>query len=284
MIPALLILVFLVQCAWFIRTQSLTVDEPVHILAGLEGWHHDVFVQWNDHPPLARLWCTLPLLNPKWTARVVPKVFAYGDAVLVGPDPVAMANRARPMNIVFGLILAAVLWFTARAAFSVGAANLALALFALSPSMIANFSMVTTDGVAAVFVFATAVYLVRWKRNPSIGRTVMLGVILGLLLLSKFSTPVMYALAIFWMLVTKPDVLFVANPRRWNWGKPGARRPSLFLSFGEATFSTYRVLRCTTACSPLRFLIRSQSLRRRPFISTLRSRCRRASIWRDSGG
>jgi hypothetical protein len=33
----LLILLFLAQCAWFIRTQSFTNDEPEHLVAGAGG-------------------------------------------------------------------------------------------------------------------------------------------------------------------------------------------------------------------------------------------------------
>jgi len=53
-----------------IRTQSLTYDEPVHIAEGLNAWRYGRFEQYNDHPPLARLWFALPLLNPKWQVDV----------------------------------------------------------------------------------------------------------------------------------------------------------------------------------------------------------------------
>lgn len=66
LIPAVLLLCYAAQCAWFIRTQSLTYDEPVHIAEGLNAWRHGRFEQYNDHPPLARLLCTLPLLSEKW--------------------------------------------------------------------------------------------------------------------------------------------------------------------------------------------------------------------------
>ena len=41
--------------------------------------------------------------------------------------------------------------------FSEGAANVALALFAFTPSLIANFSVTTTDGIGALFVFLAAI-------------------------------------------------------------------------------------------------------------------------------
>ena len=35
-VPVLLLSYYVLQCGWFIRTQSFTFDEPVHIVTGLE--------------------------------------------------------------------------------------------------------------------------------------------------------------------------------------------------------------------------------------------------------
>ena len=216
--PASLVLVYILQCAWFIRTQSFAIDEPVHIFAGLDAWRTGSFRYWNDHPPLARLWCTLPILGAKWQVDG-DSIQHLHQATYILPNPESLATRARAMNVIFGVILGVVLWLTARRALSVGAANVALVLFVLWPALVAHFSLVTTDGAAALFTFATAAYLLRWRRNPSAPRTATLGLLLGLLLLAKFSTPVMFALAVCWMLVTAPEALFVLNPLRWNWGR-----------------------------------------------------------------
>ena len=148
-------LLYAAQCAWFIRTQSLTYDEPVHIAEGLNGWRYGRFEQYNDHPPLARLWFTLPLLNPKWQVDVqkLPDSF---HITRIAPDPEALAWRARAMNVLLGLLLAWLVWRAADQLFSRGAANFALALFVFSPSLIAHFSIATTDGAATLFIFAAA--------------------------------------------------------------------------------------------------------------------------------
>ena len=52
---ALLVGIYIAQCAWFIRTQSFTNDEPEHLVAGLEAWRYGEFARWHDQPPLARL-------------------------------------------------------------------------------------------------------------------------------------------------------------------------------------------------------------------------------------
>jgi 4-amino-4-deoxy-L-arabinose transferase-like glycosyltransferase len=220
LLPALLALIYVAQCAWFIRTQSLTYDEPVHIAEGLNAWRDGRFEQYNDHPPLARLWCTLPLLDQRWQVEIerLPDAFRV---TRIAPDPVALAWRARAMNVLFGLVLAWSVWRAAERLFSRTAANFALALFAFSPSLIAHFSIAATDGAATLFIFATAWALVRWRRRPTWRRTVGLGLLLGLLLLAKFSTAPMFVLAFLWMLPVGLDRVIQA-PTRWNWGKTAA--------------------------------------------------------------
>src|SRR4029450_834461 len=111
-----------------IRTQSLTMDEPSHIAAGIDAWRHSSFSLLNDHPPLARMWFTLPLRDERWQVDIAT-VLSGGRASYVTPDPMSLATRARTMNVILGLTLAGVLWWTARRIFSEGGANLALALF-----------------------------------------------------------------------------------------------------------------------------------------------------------
>ncbi len=218
-LPAALVVLYGLQCAWFIRTQSLTYDEPVHIAEGLDSWRHGRFEQYNDHPPLARLWCALPLINDKWQIEIEPRAHDFRVS-RISPDPEALAWRARAMNVLLGVALALLLWRVADRLFSRGAANFALALFAFAPSLIAHFSLATTDGAAALLIFATAWQLVRWRRNPTWHETFLLGAALGLLLLAKFSTAPMFVLALLWSLVPTPEDL-VANPLRWNWRKAG---------------------------------------------------------------
>ncbi len=132
------------------------------------------------------------------------------------PGPEWIAWRTRPMNTLLGVALGAALWFATRRLFSEGAANVALALFAFTPSLIAHFSVATTDGAGALFIFLTAYQLVRWRRNPSHGQTLLMGLVLGGLLLAKLYTPPETVLALLLMLVLGPDRI-LKRPRDWNW-------------------------------------------------------------------
>jgi hypothetical protein len=174
---------------WFVGSQSLTYDEPTHIRAGLEAWRQGRFDEWNDQPPLARALVTLPLLGATpWTVepreRPWPGTFW---TMRVRPDPVRMAWLTRSVNIALGVALAALLWTASRRFFNEGAANIALGMFAVSPPLIAHFSLATVDGAMTLMVFAAGLMLLAWRRRPSGLMTMGLGAVLGLLLLTKFS-------------------------------------------------------------------------------------------------
>jgi hypothetical protein len=220
LLPLVLLLIYVAQCAWFIRTQSFTFDEPIHIVTGLEMWRYSRIQDWNDHPPLQRLLCTLPLIGSKWQVDVQGN---FPDFLAVGfhPGPQQMADRGRAVSVVLGIILALVLWTTTRRLFSEQAANLALALFVFSPALIAHYSLITTDGIGVLMIFATAVQLLRWRHNPSRRQTALLGLVMGLLLLAKFYTPPMFLVALGWLLLLKPEKI-AFHPARWNWRAAGA--------------------------------------------------------------
>jgi 4-amino-4-deoxy-L-arabinose transferase-like glycosyltransferase len=195
------------------KTQSLSNDEPLHIVAGTEAWRLNRFERWNDHPPLVFLLSTLPELIVHGKISIGEDV-KYADAISPSPEVVAWAGRS--VIVLMGVLLGLLLWVTARRLFSEGAANFALALFAFSPSLIANFSISCNDGATALVTFAVAMQLVYWRRRQSWGRAIALGLLLGAMLSTKFSLPVMFALALALVLILKPTAV-EWNPRNWNW-------------------------------------------------------------------
>lgn len=213
--PALLLLLFAGQCVWVIRTQSLTYDEPMHIVEGLEGWRQGRFQEFIQNPPLARLWCTLPLLGPKWQMDL--EFLRAGFRLhRVAPDVSSLAWRARAMNVGLGVLLGWLLWLAAAKLFSDGAANFALALFVFCPSVLAHFSLATTDGAAALLIFAAALQVVSWRGDPSWKRTLSCGVVMGLMLLTKLSALPMFAVGVLWMLALVSGRVSFDLPN-WNW-------------------------------------------------------------------
>jgi len=212
-IPVALLTVFALQSLWFIGTQSLTYDEPGHIIAGLEAWEHGRFQMWTDHPPLGRFWLTLPIARAD--VDIGQQQLPRGYRVTaMQPGPEWLAWHTRPMNTLLGVALGVTLWFATRRLFSEGAATVALALFAFTPSLIANFSVTTTDGIGALFVFLTAYQFVRWRRKSGRSQTIIMGLVLGGLLLAKTYTPPEFLLALVLMLVIKRDC---GQQTRLNW-------------------------------------------------------------------
>jgi len=226
-LPIFLLFAYVVQCVWFARTQSFTFDEPQHITTGLDNWRFDRFDLVLEHPPLGHLLPTLPIAFGNWEITLAdpPKKGILGTGIT---DPIELATRVRLVNVALGVFLGVVLWFVTRNIFSEGAANLVLTLFAFSPSLIANFTLVTTDGVTTLMIFLAAVQLVRWRTDRSLRATLLLGMILGFLLLAKLSTPPVFCLALALILVLKPDG-WEWSPRRWNWYL-------MFVAFGLALF------------------------------------------------
>lgn len=216
LIPLLLLFAYAIQGVWFIRTQSFSWDEPLHLSAGLEEWRDGSFKFVSDHPPLAHL------LPAAWLAHdrsvqmnFVTKPLVSVDLVSTTPDPDYIARRSRPAILLLGVILAGLLWSTARNLFSEGAANFALALFAFSPSLIAHYSMITTDGAITLAYFAATIQLMRWRKNPSWQQTASLGVLLGVLLLSKLNAPFFVLLNLAFVLVKRPAEWH--SMRSWRW-------------------------------------------------------------------
>jgi Dolichyl-phosphate-mannose-protein mannosyltransferase len=214
LVPVLL-LVFILQCAWFIRTQSFTVDEPEHIVAGLEAWRFGEFERWHDQPPLARLLFALPLLRTHWKYEIGK---LDEEVHPLTPAPEVWLYRARSMNVLLGVALLLVFWLAARQLFSESAATFALALAVLSPDLVAHFSLATIDGAGTLFIFVAVAQLIRWRHCPTRGQTLLLGVALGLMLLAKFNSPPLFLLALFLVLSSKPEGL-AWGPKSWNWGK-----------------------------------------------------------------
>jgi hypothetical protein len=217
-IVSLLILIFVLQCAWFIRTQSFTNDEPEHLVAGLEAWRFGEFQQWSGHPPLGRMLFALPLLHTNWQYQFVDKPV---QVRLVSPAPEVWLYRARPVAVVMGVALLLLLWAAARDLFSEAAAHFVLALAVLSPDLIANFSLANTDGIGCLFIFACVLQWLRYWRNPSWAQAILLAVLSGLLLLSKYNSPPL--LALLWLLVlTLAPGEIKLNPAGLQWRRTAA--------------------------------------------------------------
>jgi 4-amino-4-deoxy-L-arabinose transferase-like glycosyltransferase len=208
----LAVLVF--QYARVADANSLTWDECNHMYAGYMSWMHRDFGLNPEHPPLAKLLATIPLLSmplkmPALLDRSYEKeAFLGGKEFLFHNDANTMTFRARMAASVITILLAIVVFLAARELFGTGAGFLALGLVAFDPTLLAHGAVVTTDSAQSCFLLASVYAYYRYSTAPSAWRLTAVGIAAGLALASKHST-----ILLFPMLAAEAVVEVVRGPK-----------------------------------------------------------------------
>jgi hypothetical protein len=182
---------------WFhIVKTSVTIDEPVHILAGHRYLQCGDFSINTEHPPLLKLLAAAPL---KGRTFIEPfeacgtkinhpaENFRFGMLFLAknGVDPIVVP--ARLAASLMSLLLAVLIFFAAREMFGIWESVVALALLAFEPNLIAHGSLVTTDMALTAMMFAAVYALYRYLKKPGVFRFLIVGMTVGLTLSAKHS-------------------------------------------------------------------------------------------------
>lgn len=172
--------------------QSLTVDEPFHLLAGLEMHQHGQNLLNLEHPPLVKWLAAWPLAGEP--ALAVPAIRAglvMKTWELLFGDPAATFRYIwRSRAILVALIALPLLWlaFALGRRFGGVRAGLALAAFVgLAAASLPYLVLSQTDAAVALGFLATLLAAIRYAEAPSFGRAAWLGAALGLALAAKFS-------------------------------------------------------------------------------------------------
>jgi len=187
-IAALLIAVGAMRMASTFRILSATSDEATHIGAGLEMYQYHRYLFQRENPPLPRLVLAIaPYFggmrydNRGNFPEQIHSIF-YGHG-----DYRANLVRARVGNIVFFVIAAVALFFTARDAIGERGSLFALFLFTMEP-IILGYSAVATHDAAATAGVAVALFaFTRWLRQPRLKSALCFGAAFGFSILCKFS-------------------------------------------------------------------------------------------------
>ncbi|MBI2609573.1 glycosyltransferase family 39 protein [Candidatus Giovannonibacteria bacterium] len=196
---------------------TATFDEIAHIGAGF------TYLQLKDsrlnpeHPPLMKDIAAIGLLflnlnyehpQPFWNAPDVnERQWVNGNYLLYGsgnnPDQILIWSRLPIMilAIIFGWLL--YLWV--QSLYGSRVSILVLTFYAFSPTFLAHSRYVTTDLAAAFGFFIGIATFLRFLEKPSIKRTGIAGLALGIALLLKFSLflliPIYGALIILWTIL-----------------------------------------------------------------------------------
>src|SRR5208282_3682172 len=152
------------------------------ILAGYYNWQQGDYGLNPEHPPLAKLVGTLPLLFMHLRVPSVardaskPTVVMRGRVFVYGNDADALLLRARLAEAVVGLLLILLLFEAGYRMFGAGAAWIAAVVAVFEPNLLAHSTLVTTDFAVTCFCLAAVYALWRLAERPTLLRLAGCGV------------------------------------------------------------------------------------------------------------
>lgn len=180
-------------------------DEPCHVAASIELLAQHTYKLDPVHPPLARLAIGLPLyVAGERYPKMNPQEAATANYNVVGNHVLYDSGHylrnlilARSAMLPFFVFLSLLVFLWARREFGPVAAVAALALFTTTPIILALSSIAYTDLVAATTQFAALFLFTRWLERPNGRTTLLLGLGIGLALMSKMTSLVFLPAAAF---------------------------------------------------------------------------------------
>jgi len=181
-----------------IARKSITIDEIAHVPA---GYYHLVAGNYtlnNEHPPLVKLWAALPLLflqpnepplasldNVDFYTRTGDAFANFWTANASEFEMISFWTRL-PM-VVLTLVLGWLIFVFTKGFANPRAGILAVALYSLEPTILAHGRIVHTDLPAALAYLLFVFVLYRYHRLPSFRSALLLGLVTGVALVTKFS-------------------------------------------------------------------------------------------------
>ena len=197
---------------WSLRQENPTIDEVLHLPAGISYWQTGQYRLYHHNPPLVKLlaaWPVLGKVTPQeqlalyqtkyWTDEPPNKAgFGHDFSKLHAADFFELFTTARSVIPTFLVIGGLVVFLWSREIYGDSGGLVSLALWCVCPNLLAHGRLITTDlpsaalGTAATFVF------VQYCRTPSRKTASFSGIALGVSLLTKFS---LLVLVILWPII-----------------------------------------------------------------------------------
>jgi len=193
--------------------ENPTVDEVLHMPAGVSYWQKGTFRLYHHNPPLVKLVAALPVV---WANPVVEPLYSSNSWRSVDPSHINFGHAfaalnadryfelfrlARLMMPLFSLVGGLAVFAWSRRLYGGWGGLLSLALWVFCPNILAHARLVTSDlGATALGVAATYLFW-RFLQAPTWKWALMAGIALGLAQLTKFSMLVLYAVWPFLWLV-----------------------------------------------------------------------------------
>jgi 4-amino-4-deoxy-L-arabinose transferase-like glycosyltransferase len=184
---AVLTIVAVARVASTHRVFSATVDEPIHLASGYEWFKGELTLDMT-HPPLARILGALPLRLEGLPYPQPTGMHDRGNQLLYyGDRYVKNLARARMGNLLLLIVAIVTVAAWARRMFSRAVSILAVMLFTAHPLLLGHAGLLTTDLAVAATLPLALLALDFYLESPTWKRGVLLGVAIGLGVLSKFS-------------------------------------------------------------------------------------------------
>lgn len=179
-----------IWCLTAAQRLGATFDEPVYLRTGLDGWRN------GSHHGLLRMG-TMPLPADVQTLPLYLIERATGQPWNLEADFATALVIARAMTLLFWWLLLIYVWRAARMIAGPWAGNLAAAVVAVEPNLLAHASLATTDIAVSACLLA---FLVHYRLGrDSAGawsRTILPGIWCGVALSAKASALVFAPLCI----------------------------------------------------------------------------------------
>jgi hypothetical protein len=204
-----------------------TIDEPQHFACGLEYLVKHVYRYETQHPPLSRAaMALLPYLDgAKLTDE--PDRDKAGLTIMYGRGtPQRTLTLMRLGILPFFMLASFVVFLWARRHFGGAIAVMATGIFTLEPSVLGHGGLATTDMTFTACFCAAFLAMLVWAEAPSRRTGLLLGMAIGLMLLSKFTALVYFPSAaglalLFYLLKDRtslPKILALGRARAASFG------------------------------------------------------------------
>ncbi len=176
---------------------SPTFDEPVHLAGGTSCWRTGDYRINPENGNLPQRIGSVPAAfdssvifrgeSDLFWSRINEWMVAYNFFYRSGNDPETLIIRARSMMLLLSLALGICVYFISKAHFGIRGALISLALYVLSPTVLAHSPMVTSD-ISAALGFLLSACLLWWMlQRVTLVRVIFSGLALGILFVSKMS-------------------------------------------------------------------------------------------------
>jgi hypothetical protein len=202
-VAAFLLVVMFALAFFSARRWSPTYDEPAHLEYG-EGILQGSAERFDDSKmPFSALNALVP-----WMAERLQPGLALETDEAVG--------LGRTATILFAILVAWIVYRWGREMYGVWPALFSLFLFVFEPNLLAHSALVTTDFYAAGMVLACVYALWLYTRRRSITNACLLGAVLGLSQMAKYTCIALYPLLAFMLLAhDAPTLAWIFRGRDW---------------------------------------------------------------------